>query len=77
MKTCVVCKFFPAAAGESICDDCIKAMPPVVTPIPEPVEAAAPEVFPKVDFHSSPETPFRRRVYRETPYRNGRNGRVA
>jgi hypothetical protein len=44
MKTCVVCKFYPAAAGESICDDCVKTLPHLV-PDQEPEIGPEPEKY--------------------------------
>jgi hypothetical protein len=71
-----MCAFYPAAMGESICDDCVRAMPRVV---PEqdvvevtPTEVAVPE--PKLDFHSV----FGGRLPRRRLHgRHFRNGRVA
>ena len=73
MKTCVMCAFFPAAWGESICDFCYKKIPgwKPEAPEPEPVSAVT---EPKLDFQSALGREYPRRL----PYgRVFRNGRVA
>ena len=72
MKTCVACKFYPAEAGESICETCIKSLPRLV-PEQETVEQAAPTVpEPKLDFHSALGGRPIRRLLHGRPFRNGR-----
>lgn len=70
MKTCVMCKFYPAAAGESICDDCVKTLPHLVPETETTVIETVPE--PKLDFHSALGGRLPRRLLHGRPFRNGR-----
>lgn len=74
MKTCVMCKFYPAAAGESICDDCVKTLPHLVSESETTVIETIPEKAsePKLDFHSALGGRPVRRLLHGRAFRNGR-----